>query len=82
MPKMKLRATYPKEIRSAAKSSGRGVATVSIEFPNGERMEEQGPIDHQQAEFLKWAMAIAFCEELRELPALHDLVKELVSGEA
>lgn len=78
-PKIKLRATYPKEIRSLAKSTGRGVATVSIEFSNGERLEAQGPIDELQAEFAKWAMAMLFCEDL-QLPDLEPLCRKLIHG--
>ena len=75
--KIKLRTTYPKEIRAKAKAERKGVATISIEFPNGERMETQGPVDHLQCEFLRWASVMMFCDEL---PDLHDIVKELVDG--
>jgi len=78
MAKQKLRATYPKEIRSLAKAAGKGVATVSIEFPNGDRMEAQAPVDHVDCEFLKWAMAMAFCDEIRQYPELHDMIQQLV----
>jgi len=79
-PKLKLRATYPKEIRAAAKAEGKGVATVSIEFPNGDRLEHQGPIDHLQGEFAKWAMAMLFAEKLTELPDLQAICKELIES--
>ncbi len=76
--KLKLRATYPKEIRSQAKAEKKGVATISIEFPNGDRMEAQAPVDHVDCEFLKWAMAMAFCDEIRQYPELHDMIQDLV----
>ncbi len=76
MAKMKLRMTYPKGFRE----KGKGVACVSIEMPNGDRMENFERIDHLQAEFLRWAAAIAFCKEVRELPNLHDIIKDLMDG--
>lgn len=72
--KLKLRMTYPKGFRE----KGKGVACVSIEMPNGDRMENFERIDHLQAEFLKWASAMAFCEELRELPDLEGIVRRLI----
>ncbi len=75
-PKMKLRMTYPKGFRI----KGQGVACVSIEMSNGDRMEHFERIDHLQAEFLKWASAMAFCDEVRELPDLEKIVRELIGS--
>jgi len=75
-PKMKLRMTYPQGFRV----KGRGVACVSIERADGSRMEEFQTIDHKQAEFLKWAAAIAFCDEVRELPDLQEIVRKLIES--
>ncbi len=80
MAKLKLRTTYPKELRSAAKSAQQGVGTVSIEFANGERMEQQGTLTVEQGQFLKWAMAMAFCQQLTSLPDLEPLIRELVDA--
>lgn len=76
--KLTLRATYPKGLRKMAKERGHGVCTISVEFPNGERMEEQGTVDMKQAEFAKWAMAMLFCEQL-QLPELEPLIRKLMS---
>ena len=43
-------------------------------------MEEFQTIDHKQAEFLKWAAAIAFCDEVRELPDLQEIVRKLIES--
>ena len=75
MAKTPLRMTYPKGFRV----KGKGVACVSIEAPNGDRMENFEQVDHLQCEFLKWAAAIAFCEELRELPDLQEIVRNLMA---
>jgi len=76
--KKKVRATYPKDLRAIAKARQQGLCTVSIEFANGERMEHQAPIDVIQAQFAKWAMAILFCEEVRERPDLESVVRKLM----
>ncbi len=78
-PRLKLRTTYPKEIRSLAKQRYHGVCTVSIEFANGDRMEEQGTIDVSQGQFAKWAMAMLFCEQLKDLPDLEPLIQSLIN---
>lgn len=75
---MKLRMTYPAGFRE----KGKGVACVSIEMANGDRMENFEKVDHLQCEFLKWASAIAFCSELRELPDLEKIVRELIATKA
>ena len=56
-----------------------GLATVSLTLPNGERLEEQRPVSVLESMFLKWAMALVFCDEVRDLPDLEKVVKELVS---
>lgn len=80
MPKIKLRTTYPAGVRTAAKAAQQGVGTVSIEFANGDRMEQQGPLTVEQAQFLKWAMAIVFCQEINRIPDLEPLIRKLVES--
>jgi len=75
-PKVKLRMTYPAGFRE----KGKGVACISIEAPNGDRMENFARVDHLQCEFLKWASAIVFCEELRELPDLEQMIRDLMAN--
>lgn len=75
-PKLKLRMTYPQGFRV----KGRGVACVSIERADGSRMEEFKTIDHLQAEFLKWAAAMVFCDQVTELPDLEGIVRKLIGG--
>ena len=78
MAKIKLRTTYPKDLRAAAKAAQQGVGTVSIEFSNGDRMEEQGPLSVEQGQFLKWAMAMVFCPELWRIPDLEPMIRKLI----
>lgn len=76
--KLKLRCTYPAGFRAGAKKEGKGVATISIEFSNGDRMEEQGYVDELQGEFLKWSMAMVFCKQVTDLPDLERIVRNLI----
>ena len=80
MAAKKRRATYPKELRSEAKEKQHGLLTISIELSNGELLEEQGTVDVKQAMFAKWAMAMLFCDQVRELPDLEALIKQLMEA--
>ena len=75
---MKRRCTYPKELRSEAKAKQDGLLTISLEMPDGTLLEEQAVVTVKQAQFAKWAMVILFCEEIRVLPDLEAMIKELV----
>lgn len=77
----KTRVSYPKELRSEAGATQRGLATVSLTMPNGERLEEQATLDPQQCMFLKWAMAMIFCPEVRQLPDLEATVRGLMENQ-
>ena len=80
MVKTRLRTTYPKDLTKLAKERMEGVGTVSIKFANGDRMEEQGTLTVEQASFLKWAMAMVFCEDLTKLPDLEPMIRNLVEN--
>ena len=79
MAAKKRRATYPKDLRAEAKSKQHGLVTVSIEFPNGEVLEEQGTADVLQCQFAKWGMVLLFADEVRKLPHLEQIVLQLLS---
>lgn len=74
----KTRVTYSKELRAAAKDRQLGVATVHVDFPNGERLEEQGVLTLEQMHFLRWAAAMVFCPEVKALPNLEETVRRLM----
>ena len=81
MAARKRRATYPKEIRKEAKEKQHGLCTVSVEFANGELLEEQGTVGVEQAAFAKWAMAMIFCEEVRNLPDLENVIRGMIDAQ-
>lgn len=74
-PKLKLRTSYPKELRSEAKAAGRGVITVSIEFPNGEREERQMTGSAVECRFARWAGVLLSEPRSRPLPDLEELIR-------
>ncbi len=76
----KRRASYPKELRSEAKFKQRGLLTISLELSNGELLEEQATVDVKQAMFAKWAMAMLFCKEVRDLPDLETMIRDLTNA--
>lgn len=78
MAKARTRVSYSRELRAEAK--GQGLLTISMEFANGERLEEQGTFGPQDLLFAKWAMAMLFCDRLRKLPDLEKVVKDLMEG--
>lgn len=74
-PKLKLRTSYPKDLRSEAKASGRGLVTVSIEFPNGDREERQIAANAIECRFARWAGVLLGVERARPLPDLEELIR-------
>ncbi len=73
--KLKLRTTYPKELRAEAKAAGKGVITISIEFPNGEREERQMAGSAIECRFAKWAGVLLTEPRARPIPDLEELVR-------
>ncbi len=74
--KLKLRTSYPKELRAEAKAAGKGVITVSIEFPNGEREERQMAGSAIECRFARWAGVLLSEERSRPLPDLEELIRK------
>ena len=74
-PKLKLRCSYPKELRAEAKAAGKGVITVSIEFPNGEREERQMAGNAIECRFAKWAGVLLTEQRSRPIPDLEELIR-------
>lgn len=54
----KSRATYSKEMRSEASLTMRGLATISVTFLDGTRVEHQQPVDLDEAQFVKWCAVL------------------------
>lgn len=75
---MKRKISYAKEVTAAAKACEGAKATVSVVFPDGSRIDEQMAVTLEQARFLKWAAAAAFCEESRALPDLEGMLRRLM----
>ena len=73
--KTKLRATYPAGFRTAAKAEGKGVLTVSIEFPNGEREECQLAANAMECRFARWAAVLLSERGARPIPDLEELIR-------
>lgn len=72
------RVSYAKGMRSDAKAKQAGLITISVTMPNGDRIEEQSFGSVDQCRFAKWAAAMLFCEEVRDLPNLEDTIKTLM----
>jgi hypothetical protein len=77
-PKLKLRTSYPKELRAEAKAAGKGVITVSIEFPNGERSEVQSTGNAAECKFALWAGVILSEPQVTSLLDLEEIVRMTV----
>lgn len=77
-----MKVSYPVEMKKVAKARGDGLAAVSIVLPNGDRIEEQGVLTPEQCMFLKWAMAMVFCPEVRQLPGLEETIRQLMESKA
>ena len=75
MAKLKLRTSYPKELRAEAKAAGKGVITVSIEFPNGEREERQMVANAAECRLAKWCAVLLSEPRSRPLPDLEELIR-------
>lgn len=75
MPAKKTRCSYDKELRAEAKAAGRGLITVAITHPNGEREEFQTTGSASDCRFAKWAGAMLEHEEARPLPDLEEFVR-------
>ena len=75
-PKMKLRTSYTKELRAEAKAAGKGVITVSIEFPNGDREERQMVGNANQCRFARWAGVLLSEPEVGNLIDLERVVRD------
>lgn len=76
--KTRTRVSYAKETRSEAKAKQAGLVTVSITMPNGDRVEAQGVVGSEGCVFAKWVAASLFCEEIRRLPDLGGMLRELM----
>lgn len=76
----KTRVSYGKEVRDAAKARGEGLITISITMPNGERVEHQAGADPKSCMFAKWAAAILFCPDVKQLPDLENLIRNLMEN--
>ena len=74
--KLKLRTSYPAELRKQAKAEGKGLVTVSIEFPNGEREERQMVMNAIECRFARWAGVLLQEERSRPIPDLEELVRQ------
>ena len=69
---------YPVPLKQEAKRRDAGMATVSVVLPDGTRFEEQGVLTLEQCMFFKWAMALVFCDQVRELPDLEATIRQLM----
>jgi len=76
-PKEKSRVSYAKEVRSEASLAMKGLATISITFLDGTRLEQQQAVTVDEAQFLKWAAVLLGRPDVRPLPKLEDLVRQI-----
>lgn len=76
-PKQKTRVSYPKEIRSEANFMMKGMVTISVTFPDGTRLEQQQSADVDECQFAKWAAVLLGRPDVRPLPLLEDVVREV-----
>lgn len=80
MAKIKSRVTYPKELKAEAKEHGVELATISITFCDGTRIEEQGQVSIKECQFLKWVMTMVFCDEVKKLPDVQEFIRQQIEG--
>jgi len=81
MAEDKSRVSYDKKLRSDAKSAGRGLITISVTHPSGDRDEFQFTGSATDCRFAKWAGVALGCEEARGcLPNLEDLIRNHVEA--
>jgi hypothetical protein len=78
--KPKSRVTYPAELRSRAKVYQAGLVTIAVQFPDGTKMEQQGTADVLGCQVAKWAMALLFADDVKNLPNLERTLKELLDA--
>jgi hypothetical protein len=76
----KSRVSYPAELRSRAKVYQAGLVTIAVQFPDGTKMEQQGTADVLGCQFAKWAMALLFADDVKNLPDLERTLKELLDA--
>lgn len=76
-PKPKSRVSYAKDLRSDANFQMKGLVTVSITFPNGDRLEHQQVADVEECQFAKWAAVLLGRPDTRPLPILEDVVRKV-----
>lgn len=78
---MERKVSYAKQITQEAKAGEGCKATVSVVFPDKSRFDEQQALTVTQANFLKWAAALVFCEETKALPDLEGMLRKLMNGD-
>jgi len=76
-PKAKARCSYPAELRKEAKAEAKGLITISVTLPNGERDEMQMAADAEECRYARWA-ASALDRRVRPLPDLESPVRQAV----
>jgi len=80
-PKLKLRTSYPADLRKQAKAEGKGVITVSIEFPNGDREERQMTGNAKECRFARWAGVILSEAKVKDLLDLEEIVRDALENQ-
>tara|TARA_R110002167_G_scaffold93122_1_gene249755 strand:+ start:10968 stop:11216 length:249 start_codon:yes stop_codon:yes gene_type:complete len=75
-PKLKLRASFPAELRAKAKAENAGVISISIEFPNGDREERQMTGNALECRFARWAAVMLSEPQVKELVDLEEVVRD------
>lgn len=73
----KTRVSYQKEMRSEANFLMKGLVTISVTFPDGTRLEHQQSANLDECQFAKWAAVLVGMPEVRPLPLLEDVVREV-----
>lgn len=76
-PKEKSRCSYTKEMRSEASLLMKGLATISVTFLDGTRLEHQQPVDLDEAQFVKWCAVLLGRPDCRPMPKLEELVRQI-----
>lgn len=79
--KARSRVSYSKDMRADARARQDGLVTISVETPDGERHEGQAIADPLRCRFARWAAAVLFCPEVRDLPDLESLVRQLMENQ-
>ena len=79
-PKLKLRTTYPAGMVNEAKAKGKGVITVSIQFPNGDREERQMEGNAKECRFARWAAVLLSEQQVKDLVDLEEIVRDALEN--